>query len=178
MSSVLQAVLVVVIAAVAVLAGLGLWLRSLVRRRVKRYTGVLSAHLDWWLWQLLRKGEDRSALFIQDREKTRSIQIENYGGPSGELVWIFVKTESMLPYLDRFLAEVTAAGWRVSPGEPRSRRHPCLEVRMGQDFQRVRKLVLRTLQHVYEVQPQDCHVLLLNVPDAAEPTAMIPPASS
>lgn len=164
--------LLLVLLAVGVLGltGLALYARNVVRKGIRRYTGARSASLDWWLGELLRKGVDRSALFIQDREQTRSIQIETYvEGTTAELVWIFPRAEWSLPYLDGFLAEARALGWEVSTGEPRRRRHESLEVRMGHEVQKARKLILRVLTDVYHVPPLDCRIVLLNVPDAAEP---------
>ncbi len=43
---------------------------------------------------------------------------------------------------------------------------------MGHEVQRARKLILRVLTDVYQVPPLDCHIVLLNVPDAAEPIAL------
>jgi hypothetical protein len=167
MKSVLLAFLVASLLGTIALA---LLLRAAVQKGIRRYVGVRSASLGWWLGELLRKGADRSALFIQDRDRTRSIQIEKYvEGAAAELVWIFPRTGWSLPYSDRFLAEVRASGWEASAGSARRRRHESLEVRMGHEVQRVRKLILRVLTDVYQVPPLECRVVLLNVPDATEP---------
>jgi hypothetical protein len=86
MRSVLLAVLS---AGLVSLIALVFFLRSALQKGAKRYTGARSASLDWWLGELLRKGQDRSALFIQERDLCRSIQIEKYvAGAAAELVWI------------------------------------------------------------------------------------------
>lgn len=173
MKTVLLALLVTGLVCVAAAV---FYLRALVRKRLRWYDGARSASLDWWMGELLRKGADRSALLIMDRDRTRSVQIEKYvEGTADELVWIFPQTDWFLPYLDRFLEEVRSFGWDVSARDARPRRHVCLEIRMGHEVQRARKLILRVLTAVYDVPPLDCRIAMLNVPDAAEPGASLRP---
>ncbi len=112
-----------------------------------------------------------AALLIQANDSVPGIQVEKYiEDGTAELVWIFPAADWALPYMNAFLEEVRQAGLAVSSREPRPRRrHPVVEVRLGQDTRRVRTLILRVLTGVYEVDPLGCKLSLLNVPGAAPP---------